>query len=703
MKFRDILQKFASFFKKKSANISGAKKEYSIRTVEVSFFDIPRSVYLVIKKYGWMVFFHKTGHFIKVFPFRKKFTYYKGKTKGFILKYSRKISDLQKSFSKSIREEGLRKSFRRITGYIFFGKGVLRIDKKNQNKNKQTKLYKGIKFTEYELWIQQNEKINEKKIFEKIDNLSFKPKISVILSVFNADEIFLKKAIFSVIYQYYRNWELCIIDNASTKKILKKILLDFEKKDPRIRVIFLNQKERVSAIMNKAAEKATGDFVAFIGQHDTLSPLAFFENIKLLNKKLDLDLIYGDEDKIDENENRFDHNFKPDWSPEFLLSKNYIGNYILVRKAIFDRLSGFRETCEGAHVYDFMLRLSEINGRIGHIPKIIYHKRFLPESVSGPEKEKLNKVGLAALGESLGRKKIKGRAASAEFVGKDNVGIYGIKFNPADYEEKVTIVIPTKDKVSLLERCIKSIKEKTSYSNFDILVVDNNSEEKETFEFLKKGKINFVSIPTEKFNYAKIHNEVMKKVGTELVLFLNNDTEIISPDWLLNMVGTMSLNKKIGAVGAKLLYADKKVQHCGVIVGLSSFTAGHANRMIDYKSPGYQDYNIVLRNYSAVTAACMLTKKSLFEKAGGFDEKNLAVAFNDVDYCLKLIDSGYRVVCNPDALLFHLESKSRGEFKHNLDEPKYFTEKWAEVTKKDPFYNINLSLEDGQFRLGKNE
>lgn len=615
------------------------------------------------------------------------------------IKYFRpgNVAELLSRAMDVLKKDGARKFLWSLYKYILHGRGYFR-----KTEEKADKIGDDIFFSDYEIWIQKNEIWNEGEIEKEIGKFTYNPKISIVLPVLDADEIFLRKAIFSVIYQDYQNWELCVADNASTKKIIRKILQDFEKKDSRIKVLFLDKRKSFSAAMNEAAEMATGDFIAFLGQHDELSPAAFFENVKLLNIKSKFDLIYSDEDKVNESGTRYDYNFKPDWSPELLISKDYIGNFALIRKKLFDKIKGFREEFDGAHAYDFMLRLSEISSRIAHIPRILYHSIILPAPISELEKIRLVEMGKQALQEAFERRKIKGKAIVSDLAEKDHLGIYSIKFNPADFKEKVTIIIPTKDKINLLKKCIESIKKKTNYDNYNILVVDNNSEKKETFDFLKKEKINFVSIPTENFNYARIHNLVMKKVDTELVLFLNNDTEVISPDWLLNMVGTISLNEKIGVVGAKLIYGDKKVQHCGVIVGLSHLTADHANKLIDYKSPGYQGYNLAIRNYSAVTAACMLTKRSLFEKVKGFDEENLAVAFNDVDYCLKLIASGHRIVCNPNALLFHHESKSRGGSGHNLKEPKYFSEKWEKVTRKDPFYNINFSLEDGLFRLKKN-
>jgi O-antigen biosynthesis protein len=694
MKFSEIIRKISNLFKKRDGGKKDEKKkDYSIRTVEFRFSDVPRSIYLVIKKYGWVAFFQKSAIILKKYPYGKKFTYYKGRTKGFFQKYSRKAINIFKVVYAAYEREGFANTAKRSLN-IFLQKVMLRKNSiyfisKNEN---------GVVLSEYEQWILKNERLDKVKIAWKMENFAFKPKISIILRVADADEILLRKAIFSIVNQEYKKWELLIVQKESTRKIIKKILLNFERGDSRIRNIFSKEGSNISSEMNNAVRIVTGDYISFMSQHDTLSSDAFFESVKLFNKNPSLDLIYSDEDEISENEVRSNYNFKPDWSPEFLLSNNYIGNFALAKKNIVEEVDGFREDFDGAYIYDFLLRLSEKTDRIGHISKILYHNRTSIKPIRISEKNKLFNDRRLALNEAFKRRKIIGEATALS-IEKDNLDVYGIKFNPDDFLEKVTIIIPTKDRIDLLKRCIESIREKTNYKNYDVLVVDNNSDKNETFEYLKKENINFVSIPTEKFNYAEIHNKAIKMIDTELVLFLNNDTEVISPDWLLNMVGTIAINENIGAVGAKLVYGDKKVQHCGVIVGLSDLTAGHANKMIDYKEQGYRNYNLAMRNYSAVTAACMLTKKSLFEKVGGFDEKNLAVAFNDVDYCLKLISFGYRIVCNPSALLFHHESKSRGELGHNIEEPKYFRKKWSNITRNDPFYNINLSLKNGNYKL----
>ncbi|MDI6778015.1 MAG: glycosyltransferase family 2 protein [Patescibacteria group bacterium] len=679
MKFSDILRVIKNFFKKKA---SVNKDACVIKTVDIRFSDIPRSVYLVIKKYGWAVFFRKLAIILKKYPYRKKFTYCKGKTKGFFQKLSRKTKYLFGAAFAHYRKEGFASTAKCSLNYVRYGKG----------KPEETP-----DFSAYETWIQKYEKKDEDEARKIIGGFSTSPKISIILPVFNADEIFLRKAIFSVINQYYQNWELRIVDNASNRIIIKKILSQFAERDSRIKIEFFKNKEDFSTASNRAAETATGEFVAFLGQNDALAPDALLESVRAINEKRNADVFYSDEDNINENEIRFDYNFKPDWSPELIVSQGYVGNLLLVRKEIFVRIGGFRDDYSGAEKYNFLLKLSEnVDGGI-HIPKVLYHNRVFSDEKKKPVSAENGRLSLES---ALRRRMVKGRADIPDFAEEKNILNYKIEFSPEDFNEKVTIIIPTKDKVDLLENCVESIKKKTNYPNYEILVVNNNSEEKKTLDFLKNKKIKYFDIPTKEFDYSRIHNLAIEKIETELILLLNNDTEVISLDWLTAMVGTMLLDKKIGAVGARLIYSDKKIQHGGVVLGPHS-TADHANKNMYFEESGYQNYNLVMRNYSAVTAACMLTRKSLFEKMGGFDEKNLSVAFNDIDYCLNLLQNGYRIVYNPDALLYHYESKSRGD-DHNLEEPRYFTNKWKKIIEKDPYYNVNLSLENVRFELKKN-
>jgi len=617
------------------------------------------------------------------------YKFYKFRLKQFRLAH---VKELIENTQIILKREGLIGSVKSLVNYFQRGQGYF---KKSQ---------KFIDQVDYENWIMKNERLDKIKIASKIENFEYQPKISIIMPVFDADEIFLRKAIFSIIYQYYQNWELIIVDNSSQKRIIRKILADFQKRDRRIKTILFDNKRGTSEILNDTTEKSSGEFIAVMGQEDELTPDALYRNVKLLNKNNDFDVIYSDEDLIDENGSRFNPNFKPDWSPELALSTPYIGQLKVLKRELFLGIGGYQKNFGLARDYDLVLRISERSKKIAHIPKILYHKRKHPYSEARYAKEYpqiLSKMK-QSLQEFIKRNGINAKALIPDFAKKVNDEVCSINFDSKNFSEKVTIIIPTKDRIDLLKRCIESIKEKTNYKNYKILVINNNSKEKSTFDYLKARRINYLTVPTAKFNFSKINNIAVSKANTELVLLLNNDTEVISPDWLIEMAGTMSLSDKIGAVGAKLIYGDNRVQHAGVILGLSELTASHANKMIHCDDCGYQNYNLVMRNYSAVTAACMLTKKSLYEKVGGLDEKNLAVQFNDVDYCLKLLTAGYRIVYNPNALLHHHEQLSRKSLEYDMEEVDFFRKKWDKLIKNDPFYNPNLSLENERFEIKKN-
>jgi GT2 family glycosyltransferase len=613
----------------------------------------------------------------------------------FVIKYFRKIKYLTNSFVESYRKEGRKTAITRITNYIKKGKGTLNYVKNNVISDSESIYKKWIKNIEA-----KGKAETAKNYKEIINELEYKPKISLIVPVYNTDEIFLRKAIFSVINQYYHNWELCISDDYSTKKIIRPILEEFRNRDSRIKIHYSEKNGGIAAATNQAAHLATGDFLAFLDSDDELEPDALLENVLLLNKNKDADFIYSDDDKIDENGNRYGPQFKPDWSPELLLSYCYISHFKVVRKSLFFELGGLRDGFNPSQDYDFLLRMSERTDKIFHIPKILYHWRSLDGSTAKSANEKPNSLenGRRVLEDTLSRRKINGQAIIPKFASERSLGIYKIKFNICDNQPKITIIIPTKDSISLLQKCINSIKSKTAYRNYEILVINNNSSDYRNEEYLEKEQIKYINIKTDKFNFSEINNIAVDHSDSELILFLNNDTEVISRDWLTEMVCSINLSEKIGAVGARLIFANDKVQHAGIILGLNNLSCGHANKLINRDELGYLGYNLVMRNYSAVTGACMLTKKSLFEKVGGLDEKNLAVAYNDVDYCLKLIEEGYRIVYNPAVLLYHNEGSSRG-FIDNMNELEYFKNKWRGSLLNDKYYNINLSLYNEKFEI----
>jgi len=560
--------------------------------------------------------------------------------------------------------------------------------------------------SDYDRWIKKN-RLNNKRIAEikeEIIRFEYKPKVSIIMPVYNVDQIWLEKAIDSVINQLYENWELCITDDASTKEYVKQTLERYSKKDKRIKIKYLEENKGISTASNEALSLATGEFIGLLDHDDELSIDALYENVKLLNKNPEADLIYSDEDKIDNRGNRIEPFFKPDYSPDFLLTNNYICHFSLFRRSIINKVRGFRKGYEGSQDYDLILRFIEKTRpeKLFHIPKILYHWRKIPGSAAAIAGAKSYAFVSAkkALLDYLRRNSIKGGVVDGNFVGS-----YRVR-REIENEYKVSIIIPFKDSVDLLKSCINSIIEKSNYKNFDIVLVNNKSEKQETFEYIEEIKNDpiYVMLNYNKpFNFSAIYNYAVSNIDAEYLVFLNNDTEVISPDWIEAML-ELAQRKDVGAVGSLLYYPNDTIQHGGIILGIKGI-AGHSHKYFSRDSLGYFGRLKSIQNLSAVTAACLMTKKTVFEEIGGFDE-NCAYAFNDVDFCLKMREKGYLIVYTPYAEFYHHESLSRGyedtpekkeRFKKEIE---YFRRKWKEVLDKgDPYYNPNLTLDREDFSI----
>lgn len=546
-------------------------------------------------------------------------------------------------------------------------------------------------------WLSKHE-----ESYEINDSIKYKPLISIIIPVYNVLPKILAECLDSILTQTYEHFEVCLADDCSTNIETVDMLKSYERKDKRIKIVYRNENGHISAATNSALEIATGEFVALMDNDDVLSKNALYENILVLNKNHDLDFLYSDEDKIDVNGQRCFPHFKPDYSPDTLLSVNYICHFSIIRKKIIDEIGGFSLGLEGAQDYDLFLKIVEKTDRIYHIPKILYHWRMIPGSTSASmeNKDYASDKGKLAIENALKRRGVKGH------VEVDPKSLY----YRVCYEYKeplVSIIIPTRDYADITERCLQSIYEKTTYKNFEILLVNNRSVEEKTvklFEKYSQKYSNFRVIDANMdFNYSKINNLAVSYAKGEVLVLLNNDTEVISPDWLTIMVG-YALQNHVGTVGAKLLYPDMTVQHAGIILGLGG-VASHA-----YIGSGRDDVGAYGRlrvpyNYSGVTAACLAIRKSVFEQVGEL-ENNLTVAYNDVDLNLKTLEAGYYNVLLPQVELLHHESKSRGldtssqKYKRFLIEQEYMYNKWNELTKKDRFYNPNFSYK-GWFVLDK--
>lgn len=552
---------------------------------------------------------------------------------------------------------------------------------------------------DYDKWVEQTALTDSdrKKIRKGIERFSYRPKISIVMPVYNVERRWLEKALDSVLAQLYENWELCIADDASTEPHIRKTLEAYENKDPRIRVAYLSENRGISLASNEALALATGEFVALLDNDDELTENALYENVRLLNQYPYADMIYSDEDKLDMDGKRCEPHFKPDWSPEMYLCHNYTCHFGVYRKSLIDEIGGFRKGYEGSQDYDLVLRFIEKTENIYHIPKVLYHWRMIPGSAadSTDAKRYAYVAGKQAVEDYVRRNGIDGVVEDGLFLGSYRVR-YRLRGTP-----EVSIIIPFRDKASVLETCVDSILRKTTYPRYRILLVDNGSREEETIQYLK-GLEPQPAIQVLKydrpFNYSAINNYAASQTDSEYVLFLNNDTEVISKDWIEVML-EHAQREEVGGVGALLYYPDDTVQHAGVILGLGGI-AGHSHSRVSRESFGYFGRMKVVHNLSAVTAACMMTRRSLFEEVGGFDE-SVTHAFNDVDLCLKIREKGYRIVYTPYAELYHHESLSRGyedtpekqaRFQREID---YIYARWKTVLEAgDPYYNPNLTLKN---------
>lgn len=553
----------------------------------------------------------------------------------------------------------------------------------------------------YAKWIADNEQYSLREVRKNIHSFPIKPLISVIVPVYNVAQRWLERCIESVLKQYYYLWELCLVDDASTEPHIKTVLEKYKAMDNRIKVIYRRENGHISRASNTAIEMSQGEYIALLDNDDELSAHALYEVVKLINIHPDAEFIYSDEDKLSAMGIRKDPHFKTEWAPDTLMSCNYITHLSVIKKQLVETIGGFRVGYEGAQDYDLFLRATEQTTQIYHIPKILYHWRMIKgsTSVSIDAKGYAYQAAHRALTDALQR-----RGANAKVISVEDLSLFHVTYTPKP-EDFVSIIIATRDQAPILAKCLESIYSKTEFTQFEVIVADNGSEMAETEALFKRYSIkeNFriIRLPMP-FNYSKINNAAAKEAKGNLLLFLNNDTEVISPFWIEEMAGQAS-RAEIGAVGAKLYYPNKRIQHCGVVMGLGG-TAGHVYAG-QAEHAGYIGRLQVNYNYAAVTAACMMVKKALFFQVGGFDE-TLAVALNDIDFCLKLVDAGYYNLCIPHVRLYHHESLSRGyedENKAKLarfqNECKQIIGKWNKYVQNDPFYNPNLSLKYSDMRI----
>lgn len=556
----------------------------------------------------------------------------------------------------------------------------------------------------YMEWFKEHMPTEEELQKQREANFEYCPKFSIVVPVYRTPIEYLKEMVDSVRNQSYGNWELCIADGSEGDKQVQVELEKYCRMDSRIKYRILEKNRGISGNTNAALELATGEYVGLFDHDDILAPNALYEVASALQED-NYDILYTDEDKISGKKKiHMDPNFKPDFSIDLFRSHNYITHFFVVRKQILDKIGGFKQEYDGAQDYDLMFRCIENAKKIHHIPMILYHWRVHMNSVAGDPSSKMYayEAGRKAIEDHLKRS---GVEAVVEHAGL--WGMYHVKY-AIHGQPLVSIVIPNKDHTEDLDRCVRSIMEKSTYKNFEIVIVENNSEDAETFAYYEKLEEEYDKMRVirweGKFNYSAINNYGVQFVKGEYLLFLNNDTELIAPESIQEMLGCC-MREEVGAVGAKLLYDDNTVQHAGVVIGFGDY-AGHVNTEIGRDAPGYMMRARINCNYSAVTAACMMTKKTLFDQVGGFDEQ-FVVACNDVDYCLKLRELDKLIVFNAFSEWFHYESKSRGyedteeKVKRFEDEKRKFRVKWDKVLKEgDPFYNINFPFTQAPFTLG---
>ena len=526
-------------------------------------------------------------------------------------------------------------------------------------------------------------------------SLAARPRISIITPVYNTDPRWLRRCVASVRAQLYPEWQLCLSDDGSSRAETRATLDEIETLDERITVVRNATNGGISAASNAALALATGQFVALLDHDDELAPNALLEVVKVLNAHADADVVYTDEDKLEMDGTHVEPFFKPDWSPEYLRSCMYVGHLTVYRRAIVDQAGRFRSEFDGSQDYDLALRVTERTSRIHHVPRILYHWRKIPGSAAGQVDAKPWGLNAArrALTDHVSRLPIP--ATVEEEPGN---GLWRVKYTIVG-KPLVSIVIPTDGRVARIGSstrdlplcCIRSIVERTTYRHYELVIVDNGRLSPELLQYLRTVPHRRVEYePTTPFNFAAKINFAARHARGDHLLFLNDDTEVISEEWLTAML-EFSQQPEIGAVGGKLFYPDGRLQHVGVVLGIGG-GACHVFAGQPANSPGYFGSALVIRNYSAVTGACCMTRRDVFDKVGGFDEQ-FATDFNDVDYCLRVRASGHRIVATPFAQLYHYEGATFGSREHvvNPGEVSALSARWAPVIAADPFYNLNLS------------
>lgn len=593
-----------------------------------------------------------------------------------------KTGELAKKASDSFRQNGLRKTAEKI----------------------QRKLLKKDNIP-YEGWLKLRTPKNAELKRQRAFAFAYAPKISIVVPLYKTPKKYLDEFVQSVMQQTYGNWELCLSDGSGKDSPIADVLKAYEAKDARIKVVSHETPLQISENTNAALDIATGDFIAFADHDDLLAVHALFECVTALNEHPEAEMIYTDEDKVDmSGKEHFMPHFKTDFNLDMLRSVNYICHLCMVKRSLYEKVGKLNSEFDGAQDYDFVLRCAEQTKHIVHVPKILYHWRAHKDSTAeNPEsKNYAFEAGKRAIQAHLQRLQVE-----AEVESTASKGFYRVKYKLQE-RPLVSVIIPTKDHIEDLDQCLRSLEDVNTYDNIEYIIVENNSVKEETFAYYEQiqkemPRAKVIYWKEKGFNYPAINNTGVAAAKGEYLLFLNNDTEIVNPDCIEELLSQCQ-RPEVGAAGARLYYEDGTIQHAGVIIGLGG-VAGHAFVGFEHNDPGYFSRISLVQDYSAVTAACMMVRRDVYEKVGGFDE-GYAVAFNDVDLCLKIREAGYLIVYDPYAELNHYESKSRGyedtdekvaRFNSEIDR---FQQRWKDILQKgDPYYSPNLTLDKSDFSL----
>lgn len=560
--------------------------------------------------------------------------------------------------------------------------------------------------TNYQPWLAKQTLISPEVVSQQQLTWKHLPLVSIVLPVHNPKLDHLRQCINSVLNQHYPHWQLCIADDASGPKV-KQLLAEFATQDQRIEVVYRSRNGHICEASNTALESAKGEFVALLDHDDLLSPDALFQVVKALQTRPDAGLLYSDEDKINETGERFEPHFKPQWNPDMLLAQNYVSHLGVYRTSLVREVGGFRKGLEGSQDHDLVLRISQrlSPSQVVHIPHVLYHWRATAGStaLSASEKNYTSVAGLKAV-----RSYLDAVMPQAQVRAGQHANTYRVAWPLPSPPPLVSLLVPTRDKLHLLQPCVDAILKLTSYPHFELLILDNQSTCSQTLAYMhdvaKQDPRVRVLRWDAPFNYSAINNFGVANARGSVIGLVNNDIEPINPEWLEEMVRQVC-RPDIGCVGAKLYYPNDTIQHAGVVLGIGG-VAGHSQKYFSRNALGYFGRLHLAHNVSAVTGACLLVRKEVYQQVGGLDEQHLKVSFNDVDLCIKVREAGYRNLFTPYAELYHHESVSRGPNDTRAKravadaEAQFMRQKWGKLLDTDPYYNPNLTLVHEDFSLG---